>query len=59
VSKESCLLWQQSSFKLQSHLHPGRARWSGYDREQPGYIRNSASNILDNPGTFGIRPRME
>jgi hypothetical protein len=32
---------------------------SGYDREQPEYIRNSAGNVLDDPGTSGIRSRME
>jgi hypothetical protein len=55
------------SLKLQSHLHPGRApvdvrgdpERPGYDLEQPGYIRNSAGNVLDYPGTSGIRPRME
>jgi hypothetical protein len=57
----------RKTFKLQSHLHPGRATvdvrgdpgTTGYDTEQQEYIRNSARNVRDDPGTSGIRPRME
>jgi hypothetical protein len=54
-----------SLIKLQSHLHPGiasvdvRVIWERlrYDREEPEYIRNSAGNVRDDPGTSGIRPQ--
>jgi hypothetical protein len=44
-------------FGLKTRRSPSRC--PGMIREQPGYIRNSACNVRDDPGTSGIRPRME